>query len=105
VIALVILILLIVAALSGRKRRRDAKAKLEAEASAALEEMQNAIDVARAKLALDGGGAGLALEGYPGGGHDGISRETRQRELSLLVEQQPDEVAQLLRGWLADRRS
>jgi flagellar M-ring protein FliF len=28
-----------------------------------------------------------------------------QSEVTELVERQPDEVAQLLRGWLADRRS
>jgi flagellar M-ring protein FliF len=28
-----------------------------------------------------------------------------REEISELVERQPDEVAQLLRGWLADRRS
>jgi flagellar M-ring protein FliF len=105
VIALVILILLIVATVAARRKRKADQAKREADASAALEEMQNAIDVARAKLSLDGGGAGMALEGGPGGDIDGISRETRQRELSQLVAQQPDEVAQLLRGWLADRRS
>src|SRR5256885_913152 len=30
--------------------------------------------------------------------------EARHKEISEMVEQQPDEVAQLLRGWLAERR-
>jgi flagellar M-ring protein FliF len=41
-----------------------------------------------------------------GNGLDGPSDATRQREeVAALVERQPEEVAELLRGWLADRRS
>jgi len=32
-------------------------------------------------------------------------REERQQVLSELIDNQPDEVAQLLRGWLGDRRA
>jgi flagellar M-ring protein FliF len=32
------------------------------------------------------------------------SQATSRREIGQLIEQQPDEVARLLRGWLADRR-
>jgi flagellar M-ring protein FliF len=33
------------------------------------------------------------------------AQATSRREIGQLIEQQPDEVAQLLRGWLAERRS
>jgi flagellar M-ring protein FliF len=40
-----------------------------------------------------------------GSGLDGPSNAARQREeVAALVERQPEEVAELLRGWLADRR-
>jgi flagellar M-ring protein FliF len=107
-IVLAIVVLMIIAALSGRKRRKKAKQELTSEANAALEEMQAAIEQARAKMALDAGGGGSAagaLEGGPAAPGEAADRETRQRELTNLVEKQPDEVAQLLRGWLADRRS
>jgi flagellar M-ring protein FliF len=42
----------------------------------------------------------------PGGPDEeaAAEREARQQEITSLVEQQPEEVAQVLRGWLADRR-
>ncbi len=107
-IVLAILVLMIVAAMTGRKRRKQSRQELTAEANAALEEMQAAIEQARAKMALDGGGGGGAagaLEGGPASPGVAAEREGRQRDLATMVEKQPDEVAQLLRGWLADRRS
>jgi flagellar M-ring protein FliF len=106
-IAGAILVLVIIAAISGRRRRKKDREQLTAEANAALEEMQNAIEQARIKLALDAGGGS---SGSGGGGDgsppdDGAVRDARQKDLTALVEKQPDEVAQLLRGWLADRRS
>jgi flagellar M-ring protein FliF len=106
-IVLAILVLMIVAALSGRKNRKENRKELTADANAALEEMQAAIEQARAKMALEGsggGGAAGALESSPPSPGELAEREARQRNLALLVERQPDEVAQLLRGWLADRR-
>jgi len=107
-IVLAILVLMIVAALTGRKRRKQSRQELTAEANAALEEMQAAIEQARAKMAIEGGGGGGAagaLEGGPASPGEAVEREGRQRDLATMVEKQPDEVAQLLRGWLADRRS
>jgi len=107
-IVLAILVLMIVAALTGRKRRKQSRQELTAEANAALEEMQAAIEQARAKMAIEGGGGGGAagaLEGGPASPGEAAEREGRQRDLATMVEKQPDEVAQLLRGWLADRRS
>jgi len=107
-IVLAILVLMIVAALAGRKRRKQNRQELTDEANAALEEMQAAIEQARANMALEGrggGGAAGALESGPAAPGEVLERERRQRDLATMVEKQPDEVAQLLRGWLADRRS
>jgi flagellar M-ring protein FliF len=105
-IAGTILVLVIIAAISGRRRRKKDREQLTAEANAALEEMQNAIEQARIKLALDAsGGSGAGGDGSGGPPDEGAVRDSRQKELTALVEKQPDEVAQLLRGWLADRRS
>ncbi|GAA2579624.1 flagellar basal-body MS-ring/collar protein FliF [Dactylosporangium fulvum] len=105
-IVLALLILLIVAALRQRKKRKAEKLKLTEEQNAALEEMQAAIEAARAKLALEGGGGPGGAPALEGGGAPGdeFDRDGRFRDLTTMVEKQPDEVAQLLRGWLADRR-
>jgi flagellar M-ring protein FliF len=106
-IVLALLLLLIIAAIGNRKRRKAEKQKLTEEQNAALEQMQAAIDAARAKLALEGGGGpggAHALEGSGAPG-DEFDRDGRFKDISMMVEKQPDEVAQLLRGWLADRRS
>ena len=46
----------------------------------------------------------VAIEGAPGTGADGDGSAQKRDEISAMVDRQPDEVAQLLRGWLADRR-
>ncbi|WP_432830385.1 flagellar basal-body MS-ring/collar protein FliF [Dactylosporangium sp. CA-092794] len=106
-IVLALLVLLIIAAIAGRRRRKAEKQRLTAEQNAALEEMQAAIESARAKLALEGGGGHGGAPALEGGGAPGeeFDRDGRFRDLTTMVEKQPDEVAQLLRGWLADRRS
>ncbi|GGM60950.1 flagellar basal-body MS-ring/collar protein FliF [Dactylosporangium sucinum] len=105
-IVLALLILLIIAALAQRKRRKRERQKLTEEQNAALEEMQAAIEAARAKLALEGGGGSGGAPALEGGGAPGdeFDRDGKFRDLTTMVEKQPDEVAQLLRGWLADRR-
>jgi flagellar M-ring protein FliF len=97
--ALLVLVLLFGAWRSSRRKRRDA---LTEEERAQLAEMQAALDESRAR-ALVGGGQAPALEpAQPNPQTD--NRQLRNRELAALVEQQPDEVAQLLRGWLADKK-
>jgi flagellar M-ring protein FliF len=107
-IALAVLVLLVMAIFAGRRGRKDKRTKLSAEETEQLEEMQAAIETARQRLALgDGtGGNAAAIEaGMPAAPTTAdIERNSRQREIATLVERQPDEVAQLLRGWLADRR-
>jgi flagellar M-ring protein FliF len=106
-IGLGVLILLIMAIVGGRRGRKEKRSKLTVEETAQLEEMQAAIEQARQRLALgDGTGGAAAIEaGAPAAPNTvDIDRDNRQREIAALVEKQPDEVAQLLRGWLADRR-
>lgn len=94
-LVLVILILIFLAWLANRKKRTQ----LSEEELAQLAEMQAAL-VAEAE-------AGRALEG-----NDHLALEAgldegpnRREEISEMVANQPEEVAVLLRGWLADRRS
>lgn len=98
-IALLIALLLVVASLRARKAAKPAP--LTAEEQQQLEDMQLALEQSRT-LALEGG-TGTAVAGLPPDPQ--LERDKQQRQLVALVERQPDEVAQLLRGWLADRRS
>ena len=76
---------------------------------AALEEMRERLELqAEMMRDLEANGPSLALES----GGSSIKALTGPNEHELvrkdvreLVEQQPDEVAALLRSWLADRRS
>jgi flagellar M-ring protein FliF len=99
-----IALLLLIAMFRGRRRNRKLRKLIKAEV--ATDPNQSAIDAASATAIEANGGEGvLALEAKPSEA-DGLAaeREARQREIAELVEKQPDEVAQLLRGWLADRR-
>jgi flagellar M-ring protein FliF len=97
-----VLLLVIGAMLSSRRRNKRLRKLVKAEvaelddetAKAAAKELEN----------VDGAGDRLALE--PAAPADPLTAERaeRQREIAALVEKQPEEVAQLLRGWLADRR-
>ncbi|HEV7964301.1 MAG TPA: flagellar basal-body MS-ring/collar protein FliF [Actinoplanes sp.] len=102
-----ILLLGLVAWLRSRRRNKRLR-KLQVEIARANEE-RLALELANARAALEAeGGMDARLAIAPGGPGDedvAAEREARQREITSLVEQQPDEVAQVLRGWLADRRS
>ncbi|HET8615252.1 MAG TPA: flagellar basal-body MS-ring/collar protein FliF, partial [Actinomycetales bacterium] len=100
-IALVLLLVAMLAWVTRRKRRaeRQSEAFLELErverASALGTSTPPAIESADGAPAIEGGTA-------PGSAPAGQMR--RRDDLVALVERQPDEVAELLRGWLADRR-
>jgi flagellar M-ring protein FliF len=102
-----VLTLLLMAMLSGRKKRRK-KIRLSAEERAQFDEMQAAIDAAR-RAEIEGvEGEGVGAIG-PGEEVDPDALEIdellqHQTTITSLIERQPDEVAQLLRGWIADRR-
>jgi flagellar M-ring protein FliF len=91
-----------------RSRRRNKGLRvLQAEITRAEEERM-ALELANARAALEADGGGeTRLAITPGGSDDDAiaEREARQKDITSLVEQQPEEVAQVLRGWLADRRS
>jgi len=101
-----VVVLLIMAVLGSRRRNKKLKAMMEAELARFSEEQ--AALVGSGAPALEGGAAGAmpALEARtPAPKPDSVLlREERQRDIAALVEQQPEEVAALLRGWLADRR-
>lgn len=103
-LGLLVLAVLVLAFLSSRKGKRT-----ELDDSEIL-----ALEAERRRLALDTSSV-PAIESTPRAGleitapkpSDGESerRLVVREEIAELVERQPDEVAQLLRGWLADRRS
>jgi flagellar M-ring protein FliF len=98
-----VLAILILVFMAWRASRKSKRSKLTPEELAELAEMQAALEAAEAK-AIGANDGALALEAAPV--DDGAEeREARQKEISEMVANQPDEVAQLLRGWLADRRS
>jgi flagellar M-ring protein FliF len=102
---LVLLILLFLAWRASRKRRRAAQ--LTDEERAALEEMQLALTAQRRGELVGAGGVRALGAGGPGlddSERELVERAERQGELMTLVERQPEEVASLLRTWLADKK-
>ncbi len=101
-----IVVLLLAAMIGGRRRNKRLQKLLRAEVAQLNAETADAIEPGGAPRAItaDGGDATLAIEAPALIDPQLELRAERQREISELVEQQPDEVAQLLRGWLADRR-
>jgi flagellar M-ring protein FliF len=104
-IVLAVVVLLLLTALSRRRRgkRRLELTKAELEQ---LDLMQAELEQARSRMALEPVGAGPAhaITAQLPADPDREMREARQQEITGLVERQPEEVAQLLRSWLADRR-
>jgi flagellar M-ring protein FliF len=98
-----ILMLVLIALLASRRKK---KAQLTPAERAQLREAQMALEDARnrAAAALEAAPSLPALEMAPGPQSDPIL-EGQQREIAAMVERQPDEVAQVLRSWLADQRS
>jgi len=98
----VIALLVFVAWRASKKTRRS---ELTAGETAALDRIQAVLDKRGTPAVGDGGTEALALgAGMDGPSPEMLAVEARHREISEMVEQQPDEVALLLRGWLAERR-
>jgi flagellar M-ring protein FliF len=95
VVGLMVLYALRVMRRDKRTGINPATLELEAAQLSALQAEQAAMLTAADRLALE---APLVTP-------EEAKRLSVQAEVSDLVERQPDEVAQLLRGWLADRRS
>ena len=105
VIILVILLVLVLAYLSMRRATKPKAVPVDIERLQPLLEAQEEAEQRALTnlqdLQLDASAAGSPLE---------IPEEVAQRvaihtEIAELIDSQPDEVASLLRGWLADRRS
>lgn len=106
-----VVILVIAAMISSRRRNKRLQKLLRAEvaqlnggagAATALEGGNSA-----EQRAIEGGGDGemAAIEAPSLVDPQLVQRQERQKEIADLVEKQPEEVAALLRTWLADRRN
>jgi flagellar M-ring protein FliF len=96
-----VLVVLILMFLAWRASRRAKKrTKLSGAEMKHLEDMQAALEMQR--LAELNGAIPNALEA--GNRAEDEAREERKREIEQMVEDQPEEVAQLLRGWLGAGR-
>jgi flagellar M-ring protein FliF len=100
-LALGILVLVFLAWRASRKTRRS---DLTAGETAALDRIQAVLEKRETPALGDGSGTDALALGAGGPDADTLALEARHHEISEMVEQQPDEVAQLLRGWLAERR-
>jgi flagellar M-ring protein FliF len=94
-----VLVVLILLFLAWRASRRAKRTKLSAAELKHLEDMQAALEMQR--LAELNGVIPNALEAISA---EAEAREGRQREIEQMVEDQPEEVAALLRGWLGAGR-
>lgn len=102
-----VFLVLLYAFVSGRRRRKKSPPALTDDERLQIEQLQQALELAtssKGELAGRPGGLKPALEPAPVDPRAEQVRAARQ-EISELVQQQPDEVAQLLRSWLADRRA
>jgi flagellar M-ring protein FliF len=97
VLVLAILLLLFMA---WRASRRAKKAQLTADELAQLERVQTTIEAKRGALAGAGAGGAAALEA-PAAAVDDLDYRA---EFAKIVERQPENVAQVLRDWLAESR-
>jgi flagellar M-ring protein FliF len=103
---LAVVVLMFLAWRASRRARK--RSQLTPAELAHLEQAQVALDRSRT-VALPGreGEETAAIEGGPLALESSAAaeRDAHQRSIAAMVQQQPDEVAQLLRGWLADRRA
>ena len=99
------LILLIAMALfvAVKKSRRVERTPVDIGELTVLRE-QHALEASAGALGLESAPSTHALSPAPAIAQAEAQAASR-REIGQLIEQQPDEVAQLLRGWLAERRS
>lgn len=105
-LALLVIAVLVISFLSSRKGKRTELTEAE---KVQLEDLRQRLSLVDAKesVAIDSGRSGVrALPAAPGPEDaEGDRRLAVRDEIGELVERQPEEVATLLRGWLADRRS
>jgi flagellar M-ring protein FliF len=99
-------LLLLLAALLAWVTRRKRRAERASDAFLQLERVEQAATPigTSTHAAIESADGAPAIEGGPASGSAPSSQMRRKDDLVALVERQPDEVAELLRGWLADRR-
>ncbi|SDY81059.1 flagellar M-ring protein FliF [Micromonospora pattaloongensis] len=103
-LVLVVLVLLFMAWRASRKSKRSG---LSPEELAQLEEMQAALEQTRLQAIAAAEAETAALPPAPGRNgptFEDEQRDARRKELTEMVAEQPEDVANLLRGWLAERR-
>ena len=103
-LGLLVFAVVVFALLSGR--RRKGQGSLSNDERLQIEQLQRTLEIdgaRRTELESGGGHAVAAIEAAPVDPHAELVALARS-EIGELVQAQPAEVAQLLRGWLADRR-
>ncbi|MFI5840613.1 flagellar basal-body MS-ring/collar protein FliF [Catenuloplanes sp. NPDC051500] len=93
-VVLILLILMFIAWRAGRRARRQ---RLTEEELARLTAEEEADRARRASMSTQ-------VEIERANDQHAEDRATRQKEIERLVDDQPDEVAQMLRGWMSERR-
>jgi flagellar M-ring protein FliF len=98
--------LLVVFFLLKRRKRGDDETTVEATASNLPGTAEGLVlPPGVGPEALEGGGLLPALPGGGGGGTAVLDRDRIRDEVSALVDNQPDDVAAMLQGWLDEQRS
>jgi flagellar M-ring protein FliF len=100
--ALAIAVLVLVAWRASRKSRRGDLSKGE---TAALDRIQAVLEKRDSAGAIGDGGPPALGSAEAQSAADALEMQARQRDIAEMVDEQPDEVATLLRGWLAERRA
>jgi flagellar M-ring protein FliF len=101
-LGLLVLLVLLYAWLAGRKKRK--RGSLTPDERIQIEALQRSLDAQPDRLALESGKSALpALVASVPDPRAELAAAART-DIGELVKAQPEEVAQLLRGWLADRR-
>jgi flagellar M-ring protein FliF len=100
-LALLVVLVLGYAVLAGRKRKN--RGALSSDERLQIEALQRSLEEQAERTGLEGSSAMAALEPAPIDPRDELAAVARS-DIGELVKAQPEEVAQLLRGWLADRR-
>lgn len=105
-IGLLVFAILLLGAIAwfSARRKRKKEQKLYAAELERLDELQAEIADAERKALDAARGNSLALEAAPVDPADG-RRANQEGEINGLIDSQPEDVALVLRGWLADRRS
>jgi flagellar M-ring protein FliF len=100
-----VVLLILIALLGNRRRNKKLKKMLQAEIERFEAEQAELESRQMAAIGAGTGAAGALTAGPAEPDPNALARAERSREITALVERQPDEVATLLRSWLADRRA